>query len=187
MVDYFYTWDKQGSKRHFSIEKKLSSDTFKLNESVCEIYDLSSLSFQASFGFNHEIFYPKILNTQTLFQSAPKFHSDFAQEISHKIMRLLNIDEGKIFYTVSGAESVENALKIVRQIKNKPLVAAQSKSYHGSTLGAISVTGDWRNQANIVVNDWTLRIPDIETDPTGEKTIKVLEEKKKQLVEWQLN
>ena len=45
------------------------------------------------------------------------------------------------FFCNSGAESVEAALKYVRKATGKPGVVALEGSFHGRTLGALSVTG----------------------------------------------
>jgi taurine--2-oxoglutarate transaminase len=54
-------------------------------------------------------------------------------------------------------------------------VAARRKSYHGASLGALSVTGDWRNQAHATVDEWTLRIPEPAEDPDTFETRKLIE------------
>lgn len=46
----------------------------------------------------------------------------------------------KMFFTNSGAESVEAALKFVRKFTGKPGVIAMNGAYHGKTFGALSVT-----------------------------------------------
>ncbi|MCB9047305.1 MAG: aspartate aminotransferase family protein [Chitinophagales bacterium] len=52
-----------------------------------------------------------------------------------------------VYFTNSGAEAVEGALKLARRVTGKTDVIACNNSYHGSTLGALSVMGDeyWRN------------------------------------------
>jgi LysW-gamma-L-lysine/LysW-L-ornithine aminotransferase len=46
----------------------------------------------------------------------------------------------KMFFTNSGAESVEAALKFARKFTGKPGVVAMNGAYHGKTFGALSVT-----------------------------------------------
>ncbi|MCB9062976.1 MAG: aminotransferase class III-fold pyridoxal phosphate-dependent enzyme [Halobacteriovoraceae bacterium] len=173
MSSYFYTWNKQNI--HPYTLESVSDESFKLKEFPHELYDLSSLSFQASFGFNHQNLLPQQFEMNECLQAIPRFKSELTELVSKELLNLLNVQEGKIFYTVSGAESVENALKIVRKVSGKNVIAAQSKSYHGATLGAISVTGDWRNKESSTIDEWTLRIPDVETDTTGDQTCKFLE------------
>ncbi|HEX9677518.1 acetylornithine/succinylornithine family transaminase [Nitrososphaera sp.] len=46
----------------------------------------------------------------------------------------------KMFFTNSGSESVEAALKFARKFTGKPGVIAMNGAYHGKTFGALSVT-----------------------------------------------
>src|SRR5439155_11526365 len=48
---------------------------------------------------------------------------------------------GRAFFCNSGAEAVEAGLKYARKATGKPGVVALSGSFHGRTLGALSVTG----------------------------------------------
>ena len=46
----------------------------------------------------------------------------------------------KVFFTNSGAESVEAALKLVRYYQKRPIVVGLLGSFHGRTMGALSMT-----------------------------------------------
>lgn len=52
-----------------------------------------------------------------------------------------------VYFTNSGTEATEGALKLARRVTGRPNVVCCHNSYHGSTLGALSVMGDeyWRN------------------------------------------
>lgn len=52
-----------------------------------------------------------------------------------------------VYFTNSGAEATEGALKLARRVTGRTDVIACNNSYHGSTLGALSIIGDeyWRN------------------------------------------
>ena len=52
-----------------------------------------------------------------------------------------------VFFTNSGSEATEGALKLTRRYTGRTDVVCCHNSYHGSTLGALSVMGDeyWRN------------------------------------------
>jgi acetylornithine/N-succinyldiaminopimelate aminotransferase len=52
-----------------------------------------------------------------------------------------------VYFTNSGAEAVEGAMKLAKRITNRMQIIAFNNSYHGSTQGALSVMGDeyWRN------------------------------------------
>ena len=52
-----------------------------------------------------------------------------------------------VYFTNSGAEATEGAIKLARRVTGRPEIIACNNSYHGATLGALSVMGDeyWRN------------------------------------------
>jgi len=52
-----------------------------------------------------------------------------------------------VYFTNSGTEATEGALKLARRVTGRTDVVCAHNSYHGSTLGALSVMGDeyWRN------------------------------------------
>lgn len=52
-----------------------------------------------------------------------------------------------VYFTNSGAEATEGAMKLVKRISNRTQIIAFKNSYHGSTQGALSVMGSeyWRN------------------------------------------
>jgi taurine--2-oxoglutarate transaminase len=53
----------------------------------------------------------------------------------------------KYLYTLGGADANENAIKFARAYTKKPKILTRYRSYHGSTYGAISLTGDPRRTA----------------------------------------
>jgi acetylornithine/N-succinyldiaminopimelate aminotransferase len=54
---------------------------------------------------------------------------------------------GCVYFTNSGAEATEGALKLARRATGRTEIISCNRSYHGNTLGALSVMGDeyWRS------------------------------------------
>jgi len=52
-----------------------------------------------------------------------------------------------VYFTNSGAEATEGAMKLAKRVTGRTQMIAFKKAYHGSTQGALSVMGDeyWRN------------------------------------------
>ncbi|MCK9403866.1 MAG: aspartate aminotransferase family protein [Chitinophagaceae bacterium] len=52
-----------------------------------------------------------------------------------------------VYFTNSGAEATEGAMKLAKRVTGRSKIIAFNYSYHGSTQGALSVMGDeyWRN------------------------------------------
>jgi acetylornithine/succinyldiaminopimelate/putrescine aminotransferase len=52
-----------------------------------------------------------------------------------------------VYFTNSGAEATEGAMKLAKRVTGRTEIVAFNHSYHGSTQGALSILGDeyWRN------------------------------------------
>src|SRR5580704_219237 len=52
-----------------------------------------------------------------------------------------------VYFTNSGAEATEGAMKLAKRVTGRTEIVAFQQSYHGSTQGALSIMGDeyWRN------------------------------------------
>lgn len=75
------------------------------------------------------------------FVEAPQVQ--FAKLLTDHLPASLN----SVYFTNSGSEAVEGAMKLAKRVTNKTQIISFNKSYHGSTQGALSVMGDeyWRN------------------------------------------
>ncbi|WP_242829047.1 aspartate aminotransferase family protein [Butyrivibrio sp. XBB1001] len=82
----------------------------------------------------------KLLHTSNYYYNVP------AIEAAKKIKEVSKMD--RVFFTNSGAEAVEGALKAARKYyynktgKNDGEIIAMNHSFHGRTFGALSVTGN---------------------------------------------
>jgi acetylornithine/succinyldiaminopimelate/putrescine aminotransferase len=66
---------------------------------------------------------------------------------AEKIASLLPENLDAVYFTNSGAEATEGAMKLAKRLTGRTNILAFKNSYHGSTQGALSVMGDeyWRN------------------------------------------
>jgi taurine---2-oxoglutarate transaminase len=53
-------------------------------------------------------------------------------------------DLNKVFFTLGGTESNENAIRIARLVTGRQKIIARYRSYHGGTAGSATLTGDPR-------------------------------------------
>ena len=67
----------------------------------------------------------------------------YAQLLTKHLPKSLN----SVYFTNSGAEATEGAMKLAKRVSGRTQIIAFNHSYHGSTQGALSVIGDeyWRN------------------------------------------
>ncbi|MFH1327478.1 MAG: aminotransferase class III-fold pyridoxal phosphate-dependent enzyme, partial [Candidatus Bathyarchaeota archaeon] len=67
-------------------------------------------------------------------------YNDTRAELIKKIVSITPKGLDSLFFTNSGAESVETAIKLARKYTGRKEIIAMMRSYHGKTFGALSVT-----------------------------------------------
>jgi len=90
---------------------------------------------------------PRIVNAireqlDKIFTVSLTFYNETRAEFVKEFSRILPSGFGKVFLQNSGTEAVEVALKIARKISKKAEFLAFLNSFHGRTLGSLSVTGN---------------------------------------------
>ena len=80
-----------------------------------------------------EMDYPSLVKME-----APLLSGLLAQELKKRMPNQLDM----VFFTNSGAEGVETALKYAKCATGKPAILHCQKSFHGLSYGALSVNGD---------------------------------------------
>ena len=73
-------------------------------------------------------------HTSNLYATEP------AVALGEKLLELLGTQDASIFFCNSGAEANETAIKIARRTGRPEIIAAEG-SFHGRTMGALSITG----------------------------------------------
>lgn len=172
-LPYYISWSKQKGATTLEIDS-VDGVKVKTKEGL-ELFDMTSISYQAHFGHNH----PTIINhikaqLDTIPMSSPKGIYPGKNQTTKALLNYMQRPDGKIFYTTGGAETVENALKIARDITKKRIILARANSYHGATLGALGATGDWRNPAHLTPENWVARIPEPHDENSIAKTREVI-------------
>jgi taurine--2-oxoglutarate transaminase len=90
----------------------------------------------------------------------PAFATEIRARLGAKLAEILPGDLDKVFFTLGGAEAIENAIKLARHYTGRTKVLARYRSYHGATTGAMTLTGDprrWPNEPGLV---GVIRYPD---------------------------
>lgn len=95
---------------------------------------------------------------------APSFNTEIRSEISRKLKEILPNNLDKYFFSTSGTEANEAAIKIIRMFHSrdgKLKIISMYNSYHGSTGGSIRLTGDFRRRAGdfTKTNDGIIHAP----------------------------
>ena len=90
-------------------------------------------------------------SSRIAFAHTTQFHSETAEKLAARVLAISprNFhDGGRVYFTSGGSEATETAIKLARQycLETKQLaryrIVSRKQSYHGSTLGAMSVSGN---------------------------------------------
>lgn len=172
-LPFYVSWSKQKNAQSFELAS-VDGVTITTTDGL-RLIDMTSISYQAHFGHNHPTIIRHIKDQlDTIPMSSPKGIYPKKIETTQELLKYMKKEEGKIFYTTGGAETVENALKIARDVTKKQIVLARTNSYHGATLGALSVTGDWRNPSHMTPQNWVVRIPEPDESDALSKTREII-------------
>ena len=88
------------------------------------------------------------------FVHTSQFTTPIAEEYAQELLAFAgeNFRGGAVYFTSGGSESIETALKLARQYQveigesRRYQILSRKQSYHGSTLGALSVSGNRRRR-----------------------------------------
>ena len=91
---------------------------------------------------------------QLEFAHTGQFTTPVAEEYAEELLAFAGktFEDGAVFFTCGGSESIETALKLARQYQvevgqtRRYQVLSRQQSYHGATLGALSVSGNKRRR-----------------------------------------
>ena len=127
-----------------------------------EYLDFTSGYFVNNVGHTH----PKVVaaatkQMQSVSQVSGRHTSYPVINLAEKLVQISPKSVNKVFFTTSGSESNEFALKMARQYKNKPDIAALDNGFHGLSLGALAACGSekYRDTAGVPLSSNVYRVP----------------------------
>lgn len=107
--------------------------------------DLSAQLVCSNLGHQNQAVVDAICEqARTLAFISPSHTCDVRADLAVKLLEVLPKGLEKFFFTTSGTEANEAAIKIARMVTGKHKILARYTSYHGSTAGSIAATGDLR-------------------------------------------
>jgi len=78
---------------------------------------------------------------------SPGFACDIRAQVSQALLEVMPPGLTKFFYSTSGTDANEAAIKIARLYTGRHKIVSRYHSYHGATAASISATGDFRRWA----------------------------------------
>lgn len=147
MSDYpfFFTWTAQNAAKPLEITG--GEGAWFTTSDGGRWLDLGALSYQIHLGHGNKRVVEAIKRqADELCISAPNAVYPAKVELAKRLLAMAGpgFEHGKVFFTLGGAEANENALKIARLVTGRLKNISRYRSYHGASLGALALTGDWR-------------------------------------------
>ena len=169
----FFSWSIQGAIDPIAVDR--AEGVWLFTPDGQRILDFNSQLMSVNIGHGDRRVIEAITEQATKLQFVqPAFATEVRGRLGQKLAQILPGDMDKVFFTLGGAEAIENAIKLARHYTGRYKVLARYRAYHGATMGAMTLTGDprrWANEPGLV---GVVRYPDThrwgeaEPRPVGE-------------------
>ncbi len=161
-----FSWSVQSALDPIAIDR--AEGVYIYTPEGRRILDFNSQLMSVNIGHGDKRVLNAITEQATKLQYVqPAFATEIRGRLGQKMASILPGDMNKVFFTLGGAEAVENAIKLARHVTGKHKLLARYRAYHGATAGAMTLTGDYRRWANEPGIVGVVRYPD--THRWGEK------------------
>ena len=142
----YVTWRRQGGWEPLVITRAKGSSFW--DSAGKEYLDFSSQLIATNLGHGNERVAEAIgSQARELAYAAPSFATEARARVSLALLEVLPKGLNRFFFSTSGTEANEAALKIARAVTGRTKVLSRYRSYHGSTAASISVTGEFRRRS----------------------------------------
>jgi taurine--2-oxoglutarate transaminase len=143
-LDYtLFSWSKQ--KGIAPIAVKYGEGVYLYDYDGKRYIDFSSGLMNVNIGHgNQRVTDAVVKQMQQVAYVTPSCVTKVRGELGKKLAEICPGDLNKAFFTLCGATSIENAIKLARMYTGRHKILARYQSYHGSTYGVMSAGGDPR-------------------------------------------
>ncbi len=146
-LDYtLFSWSKQ--KGIAPIAVKYGQGVYLYDYDDKKIIDFSSGLMNVNIGHGDQrITEAVVKQMQEVSYVTPSCVTKVRGELGKKLAEICPGDLNKAFFTLCGATSIENSIKLARLYTGRHKILSRYQSYHGASIGAISASGDPRRIA----------------------------------------
>lgn len=143
-LDYtLFSWSKQAGLNPIAVQ--YAKGVYLYDYDGKPYIDFSSGLMNVNIGHGN----PRIANAvmkqmQEVAYVTPSCVTRVRGELGKKLAAICPGDLNKAFFTLCGASSIENAIKLARLYTGRHKILTRYQSYHGSSYGAITASGDPR-------------------------------------------
>lgn len=145
--DYtLFSWSKQNVANPISVEYAEGIHLYGFDGT--KMLDFSSGLMNVNIGHgNKRVIQAVVKQMEEVAYVTPSCVTRARGELGKRLAEICPGDLNKSFFTLCGATSIENAIKLARLHTGRHKILTRYQSYHGSTLGALSAGGDPRKLA----------------------------------------
>ncbi len=168
-----FSWSKQ--KGIAPIAVKYGEGVYLYGHDGKRYIDFSSGLMNVNIGHgNQRVTQAVMEQMQQISYVTPSCVTKARGELGKKLAEICPGDLNKAFFTVCGATSIENAIKLARMNTGRHKILSRYQSYHGSTYGVMSAGGDPRKlpaDSQQAPNFVHIDIPYLYRWPYGEESL----------------
>lgn len=143
-LDYtLFSWSKQAGLNPIAVQ--YAKGVYLYDYDGKPYIDFSSGLMNVNIGHgNQRITQAVVKQMQEVAYVTPSCATRVRGELGKKLASICPGDLNKAFFTLCGATSIENGIKLARLYTGRHKVLSRYQSYHGSSYGAMSASGDPR-------------------------------------------
>lgn len=141
-----YSWSKQKGVNPIAVERAEGVYLYACDGK--RYIDFSSGLMNVNIGHgNQRVTNAVVKQMQEVAYVTPSCVTKVRGELGKKLAEICPGDLNKAFFTLCGATSIENAIKLARLYTGRHKILTRYQSYHGSSNGAMTASGDPRRLA----------------------------------------
>lgn len=143
-LDYtLFSWAKQGGLN--PINASHAKGSYVYDRDGKKYLDFSSQLMNVNIGHGDQRITEAVAKQmQEVSYVYPGMATDVRGKLGKKIAEITPGNLTKTFFTLGGAEAIENAIKLARMYTGRHKIITHYRAYHGATYGAITAGGDPR-------------------------------------------
>ena len=143
-LDYtLFSWSKQKGQQPIAV--KYGQGVYLYDYDDKRYIDFSSGLRNVNIGHgNQRITQAVTKQMEEIAYVTPSCVTKVRGELGKKLAEICPGDLNKAFFTLCGATSIENAIKLARLYTGRHKILCRYQSYHGSSIGAMAASGDPR-------------------------------------------
>jgi len=143
-LDYtLFSWAKQGGLN--PINASHAKGSYIYDRDGKKYIDFSSQLMNVNIGHGNQRITEAVANQmKEVSYVYPGMATDVRGKLGKKIAEITPGNLTKTFFTLGGAEAIENAIKLARMYTGRHKIITHYRAYHGATYGAMTAGGDPR-------------------------------------------